>query len=119
MDKEETAYRLWQRVDVRREVLGFTLDNLAKESGLQTQKIKDQRSRNILPKSETLYKLATALGCSMEYLISGNDPYVGEFMEYIPFLERCPPDRLESVRILLGMSIEKKSAAGSSGTKVG
>lgn len=118
MKREELAYKLWQRVDVRREILGYTLDVLAKESGLNKQTIKDQRSRNIIPRSDTLFSIASTLRCSMEYLISGHELDSGTLLEYIPFLERCPPDRLESVRLLLGMSIEKKSDSNS-GTRVG
>ena len=55
MKREELAYKLWQRVDVRREILGYTLDVLAKESGLNKQTIKDQRSRKIIPRYDTLF----------------------------------------------------------------
>jgi hypothetical protein len=116
-DRDHLGYTFWCNVDRKR---GDTsLAEISRTSGLRYQLVKTQRSDNTLPRADHAFIIAKALNTTCEYLLTGKEPEDNPFREYLPFIEQCPPDRLESVRILLGMSIEKKSAAGSSGTKVG
>lgn len=121
MKNEELAYKIWQRVDIKRKAMGYTLEDIAVRAGMKVQRIKAQRTRTIIPQADDLCLIARILQTTCEYLVLGKEDAPMPFAEYIPFLERCPPDRLESVRILLGMNVEKKSSGsvGNSGTKVG
>lgn len=118
MKNEELAYKIWQRVDIKRRALGYTLEDIAIKADVKVQRIKAQRTRTIIPQADDLCLIARILHTTCEYLVTGQEEVHFPFEEYIPFIESCPPDRLESVRLLLGMSIEKNST-GSSGIKVG
>lgn len=47
--------------------------------GISAQVVSNWKSRNSIPKADDLYKIAQYLGCSMEYLLTGNaidDDYI-------------------------------------------
>ena len=66
--RDDRAYAFWTRVENRKS--GTFLD-LATSAGISYKYLKDQRSANRLPKLETAYALAVALGTSVEYLMTG------------------------------------------------
>lgn len=74
MDKL-SAYQFWERVDKEREKKRITLEQLAAAIGIKHQSIRDQRSKDLIPKSETLYKMSIALNVTMEYLLAGVTQY--------------------------------------------
>lgn len=59
---------LWKRVDALKK---GSLKELSQQTGIDCQKFKNQRTGNIIPKADDLYKIARALNTSMEYLLSG------------------------------------------------
>lgn len=65
------AFEFWRNVDIARE--DMTMRDICKEGKLVYQRIADQRSENRLPKLEDAYVIATLLGVSMEYLLTGRD----------------------------------------------
>ena len=56
------------------------------ELGIAQSTISNWKYRNTIPKSEDLYKIAQAIGVSMEYLLTGNDE------------KELPPDKIELLK---------------------
>ena len=54
--------------------------------GYTPQIISNWKSRNTIPRSDDLYKIAQAIGVSMEYLLTGNDE------------KELPPDKIELLK---------------------
>lgn len=108
MKDDELAYLIWHRVDIKRKIAGLTLESMANQIGVKVQRIKTQRTRNIIPQADDLCHIAKVINTTCEYLVTGQEPDENPFFEYLPYLERCPADRLDSVRLLLGMPLEKK-----------
>ena len=54
--------------------------------GFNTQAVSGWKLHNRIPKSEDLYKIAQAIGVSMEYLLTGNDE------------NELPPDKIELLK---------------------
>lgn len=54
--------------------------------GFSTQIVSSWKLRDRIPKSEDLYKIAQAIGVSMEYLLTGNDE------------NELPPDKIELLK---------------------
>ena len=71
-------------------------------------------ARGTFPRSDDLYAMSRALGVSMDYLFTGEEANMGNYAEYLPFLEKASESSIESIRKLLDMP-EKK--AGSSGIR--
>ena len=71
MKKELSAFLFWERVDKIRNQKEITLEQLAATIGIKHQSIRDQRSKDLIPKSETLYRISKALDTPMEYLLTG------------------------------------------------
>lgn len=69
MSENEKAYRIWQRIDLLRNER--SLIDISDASGIKYQRIKEQRSSNRIPSAFDLYQLASALGTTMEYLLTG------------------------------------------------
>ena len=102
MTKELSAYQFWKRVDEIRERRGFTLEQIASMVGVKHQSIRDQRSKDLIPKSETVYKIAKRLNASMEYLLAGEteirySPRVNAIANYL----ETNPEKLDAIEILL------------------
>ena len=113
MDMDERAYAFWQRVDAGNRKA--TLLDLCKSVGLDYNRVKHNRSDCRVPKADDLLLLAKALNTSIEFLLTGMDPW-----RYPPRIEaiisRCliaPDDDLRLVEKVLG--IEEKKAASSAG----
>ena len=70
--KNVDGYSFWCHVD---ECLrGEKLTDLAKDSGLSYNTVRNQRSQNVLPNGFDILSLANALGVSVEYLLTGKEP---------------------------------------------
>lgn len=66
-----TPFTFWKNVD---KTLGNrTLVSLAEEAGMNYCTLKGQRSANRYPSLEDGFKLATCLGTSIEYLLTGSN----------------------------------------------
>lgn len=63
------AYALWARVDKARG--NCSLNDIAKSTGINYQRIKEQRSSNRIPSAEDMFKLSKVLNVSFEYLLTG------------------------------------------------
>ena len=71
MEKENRGYYFWKQVDLQR---GKTLlSEIASALCLNYQSIRDQRTNNRLPKLEDAYSIASYLGVSIEYILTGKD----------------------------------------------
>lgn len=67
----EFAFQFWQRVD---ELRGReTLAELAAAIGVRDQSIRAMRSQDRYPKIETMNVLASHLGTTVDYLMTGKD----------------------------------------------
>lgn len=65
------ANDLWERIDKKNPY--NTLSKLIDEAGLDYRNVKKQRYLDRVPRSEDLYQISSKLGCSMEYLLTGDD----------------------------------------------
>lgn len=115
-EKNSIGYRFWRNVDLARK--DISLATISRKTGLKYQLIKSQRSDNTLPRLDAAVILARALDTSCEELVFG-DISRSPFFGYLPYLERCPEDRLASIRILLGMPEIKKGDLPNSGLRMG
>ena len=68
----EIEYKFWKRIDLLRKDSAInTLDQLAVVAGMKGQRIREQRSKQTLPKAINILAMAKAFGVSMEYLLIG------------------------------------------------
>lgn len=102
-----------ERVRLTREKNNMTQEDLAHAIGLKTKAAVSKIEKGITnPNQKTIAKIAKALGETPAYFFGYSDD---KFAEYLPYLASASADRLESVRLLLGMPVEvKKSNDGSS-----
>ena len=112
MEKEFSAYLFWSRVDEFRAIKKMGLEQLAEAVGIKHQSIRDQRSKNLIPRSETLYKISRAVGASMEYLLTGNDsrPESPGDKLYNALMEQAPA----VLQGLMETYVEKKATSSAS-----
>ena len=77
----------WGRVRQRNLDLGFDMKDLARISGVPYSTIYRHVDKTVPPKQETLEALASALGCSVDYLLTGekkeNNTLSQELMELV------------------------------------
>ena len=94
------GFEFWKRVDLIRPKMD--LKDFAKQNGLDYVRLTSQRSDCRIPKLEDAYKLSVALGCNIEYLITGeiNHKYNARIAAIANALE-ADPDKLDAVEILL------------------
>lgn len=94
------GFEFWKRVDKIRPKKDLKV--FAKENGLDYVRLTNQRSDCRIPKLEDAYKLSAALGCSIEYLINGeeNHKYNARITAIADALE-ADPDKLDAVETLL------------------
>jgi len=76
-----TANAIWERIDNKNQYK--TLRKLMDAAGVDYGNVKKQRYLERVPRPEDLYNIAQALGCSMEYLITGE-----EYKSYPERIER-------------------------------
>ena len=72
--KEENAGSFWENLDKIRKG-GKSLKEACSELGIAYQRIADQRTDCRFPKLEDSFLLAKYYGVSIEYLLTGQDPY--------------------------------------------
>ena len=75
------GYVFWKRVDAMRKT--SSLSSICKATGIKYSRIKENRSDNRLPCVEDLYLLSEYLGCSMEYLLTGNTDSLSPEAAYV------------------------------------
>lgn len=88
----------------------MTVRELSDQTGIKYQLLKDQRSRNVIPKAIDLVSIAKALGTTVDYIMTGRS-FRSPFLEFIPFLEKASDGDLSAIRKILGMS-EKNLNSG-------
>lgn len=90
----------WKRMDKIRPK--EDLKNFAKRNGLDYVRLTNQRSDGRIPKLEDAYRISVALGCSIEYLITGEDGhrYSARVKAVADALE-SDPEKLDAVEVLL------------------
>ena len=67
------AYRFWANLDEARKSNQSSLKEVCRKLGIAYQRIADQRSECRLPKLEDAFLLASDLGVSLEYLLTGTE----------------------------------------------
>lgn len=68
----EIEYKFWERIDLLRKNSAIdTLDKLAVVAGMKGQRIREQRSKQTLPKAVNILAMAKAFNVSVEYLLIG------------------------------------------------
>lgn len=94
------GYTFWKRVDEMRP--DGDLKTFAKANGLDYIRLTNQRSDCRIPKLEDAFRISVALGCSMEYLLTGEiaQNYNARIIAIANALE-ANPDKLDAVEILL------------------
>lgn len=76
MNNEDINFKFWKRFDKHREGAGFSsLKKFADYSKIPEQRMKNQRSRNQIPKIYDLLTISKLLGVSTEYLVTGADSF--------------------------------------------
>ncbi len=104
------AYQFWQRVDLIREERKMNLEQLSAAIGIKHQSIRDQRSKDLIPKSETLYKISQVLDISMEYLLVGRDTaHITTAQIVYDYMEANMPGTLDDI---LSKVQQKKLSSG-------
>ncbi|MCH3916760.1 MAG: XRE family transcriptional regulator [Spirochaetia bacterium] len=85
----------------------ISLKSLSEAAGISYKNMKDQRSLDRLPKLEDAYAIATVLGVSVEYLLTGKNKFVipAAIQDIITRLSRASEDELNMIRRLLGLPI--------------
>lgn len=63
------GYVFWKRVDAMRKT--NSLSSICNATGIKYSRVKENRSDNRIPCVEDLYLLSNYLGCSIEYLLTG------------------------------------------------
>ena len=94
------GYSFWKQVDSIRPKEDLKV--FAKRNGLDYIRLVNQRSDCRIPKLEDAYLLSVALGCSLEYLITGKEEhrYDARVIAIANSLA-ANPDKLDAVEILL------------------
>lgn len=96
MEKKNTGYDVWKRVDSLKQ---GSLVDLSAQTGIDCQKIKNQRTGNVTPKADDLYKIAVALNTSMEYLLTGNDSRTPSIVDEVyAYMQEKMPSLLEDIQ---------------------
>lgn len=98
-----------------RELKGLRQEDLAVAIGYKTKGSINKIEKNVTKLPQNKIKLcADVLGIPVAKLFSDAEPTIEpfeKFKEYLPYLAQASEERLESVRILLGMPVEKKSGS--------
>ena len=96
MRNEDLSYRLWKNVDGRRECLNYTLMDICNRTDIKIDRIKSWRSRMVVPQADELYQIANVLGCSMEYLLTGQNAHT-HADEVYEYMQEKMPSLLEDI----------------------
>ena len=96
------AYIFWKRFDDERDKQNLTINQIADDIRMKAQTIREQRSNNALPKTNDLYNMASRLGVSMEYLLTGKKSLRlnQRVMAIAQYLEDHP-EKLDAIEVLL------------------
>lgn len=95
-----TGKEVWKRIDEKKG--DMSVKELSELTGIKYQLLKDQRSRDIIPKAVDLASIARALNTTMDYVMTGRN-FRSAFLEYIPYLEKASDGDLSAIRKILGM----------------
>ena len=114
MQNEKMAYDMWKRVDTFREQTGYNLEHIATIIGVKYQTIKDQRSKNMIPKTECMYKMALLFNTTIEYLLTGKEERIISIADEVyEYMQTEMPSLLEDIM----RKISLKKEAGFSGNR--
>ena len=103
------GYSFWKQVDSIRPKEDLKV--FAKRNGLDYIRLVNQRSDCRIPKLEDAYLLSVALGCSLEYLITGKEEHRYEArVKAVADVLESDSEKLDAVEILL---FGKKAGASS------
>lgn len=98
----DKGYDFWKRIDAIRKTK--TLSSICNATDIKYSRVKDNRSDNRLPSLEDAYKIANYLGCSMEYLLTGES--------YVACLEADYVIKNKEARLLVKRIMNKPSLLG-------
>lgn len=79
--KTSDSAGMWERIDRLRQQLDWTWRELAKRAGKNETQLAASKSSRSMLRSDTLAKVAKALGTSSDYLLTGEGPEVVDFPE--------------------------------------
>lgn len=72
MNKDEINYNFWKRFDILKTKKGFeSLKEFSEIAKIPEQRMKNQRSKNQIPKIFDLLTISSLLNCSIEFLVTG------------------------------------------------
>lgn len=95
----------WGRVRQRNLDLGYDMKDLARVSGVAYSTIYRYIDRTVPPKQETIEALASALGCSVNYLLTGaekeHNTLSPDLMELISHFKILTDGQKQTVRQLI------------------
>lgn len=100
--KDRIAREFWNRVDSK--LNGATLKDLCDKAGLNYNSIRNRKSGDVysLPRMESGYQIAKALGVSLEYLLTGEtDRSYNARIRAIADALESDPEKLDAVEVLL------------------
>lgn len=90
------AISFWRRVDLLMDRSRETIGDLSSKSGIPYNTIITQRTRRTIPKIEQLVEMSIALGTTIDFLVTGNNPEDEISRE----LKQNPPAKFLAQRIL-------------------
>lgn len=76
--KNSTNVKFSARLQTAAAAKGLDQTSLARQTGLTNSAINNYWNKGRVPKSEELHRISRALGVTMEFLITGEDPRVGQ-----------------------------------------
>lgn len=96
------AFEYWERIDELRG--NKTLSELSKVMGIKEQSLRNMKSENRYPKLEATQRLASFLGTTVEYLMTGKEPekaQVNDDYTYITKMLKDDPTLASSIANLI------------------
>lgn len=108
---EDKAYEFWKNFD--KAIGKIAIKDFAVKNGFDYIRIINQRSDCRLPKLEDAYALASALGVSVEYLLTGqgdSPPRNTANDDIISRLDIATPEECDMVRRMLGLTVHERKS---------
>ena len=103
MNKVDT-YQFWKRIDSLRDV---SISEISKISGINYQRLKEQRSSQRLPCGEDLLSISKALNVSIEFLLTGHDVFSPRIYSIAKKMDSLTEAQLDVIESAVDASMEK------------
>ena len=108
--KKLEGYAFWRNVDY---CLGCrNIADLARESNISYNTIRNQRSQNTLPNGFDMLSIAKVLGTTVEYLMTGEEPPPRHtsYDDIIERLNNSTREERDMVRRMLGLPVHERKS---------